>query len=130
MTERHYTDARLLDLWEETRKLPAVPRAAESASLKATGTDGKALEGQSRPTLPAAPTRARVGGNPVALPVALSSGRRGVNVASSGRMAGSVTNATQGENTGKKPRFSHEIALRAVGLEPTTAGLKGRCSTD
>ncbi|KAB2939553.1 MAG: hypothetical protein KJ057_09075 [Phycisphaerae bacterium] len=43
VTERNDIDARLLDLWAEVAKLPAIPAAGRgAASAKATGTDGKA----------------------------------------------------------------------------------------
>ncbi len=111
VTERNYTDARLLDLWAEIRKLPAIPQATQAASLKATGTDptptGRVLNSPRQPTS----TRVRARGNPVALPVALLTGRQGVNAALGGMTGGSVTEVLRRENTGKTSVFSPENVL-------------------
>lgn len=114
VTERHYTDARLLDLWSEIRKLPAIPRAAESVSLKAAGTDGK-LSDSDRGAggrvfkSPAGRTPPRARENPVALPVVLSSGISGGNGASRDSMADSGTLVAQRKNSGENHEFSPEI---------------------
>ncbi len=142
VTERHYTDARLLDLWAEIRKLPAIPRASEPASLKATGTDGKAfgMNGQPSggtvsPPRQTAPPRVRGAdrlkpdAERVALPVALHNGIRGVNVAFAGMTGESATMMTQAENTGKNPCFSAENELGATGFEPASSWSQTRRSS-
>ena len=137
VTERNYTDARLLDLWAEIRKLPAIPTASEPQALRATGTHGKASDAAGNPRN--APTLPRVraqrakgwikpGTKRVALPVALHTGIRGVNVASVGIIGGSATTVTPCENAGKNSGFSAENASRREGLEPPTVGLEIRCS--
>ena len=119
VTERHYTDARLLDLWAEIRKLPPIPTAgAEAASVKATGTHGKA----------SAPPRVRAQGGKgwikpgtgrVALPVALHNGRRGVNVAFDGTVGKSATSMTPSENPEKTSDFrgKNDLGCKDSNLE-------------
>ncbi|GMU37715.1 MAG: hypothetical protein AMXMBFR22_19060 [Phycisphaerae bacterium] len=129
VTERHYTDARLLDLWAEIRKLPPIPKAGtEAASVKATGTHGKA----------SAPPRVRAQGakgwikpgtERVALPVALHNGIQGRGAAFIGTVGKSVTSMTPSENTGKNPCFSAENELGATGFEPASSWSQTRRSS-
>ncbi len=135
VTERHYTDARLLDLWAEVRKLPAVPCAAELASLEATGTHGKPinanLKSKCKFDSPVTQTVARTRPGeecPVVLPVALYNGRQGVKTAFSGSVDDSGTFVDMSENAGKTSRFSPGNALEPTGIEPATSWLQTRRS--
>lgn len=124
VTDRHYTDFRLMDLWAEIGKLPPIRTGAASTSVRATGTDDAGCES---------------GRGVVARPVALTPVRQGVKLSATGRMERSEYHAVAsakplqtGVSCPQRAVRGRSSVGRASGLQPEGRGFESlrlhRCS--
>ncbi len=121
LTMNTYTDPKLLDVAGALNVLPDLPLddSPRSDRQRATGTDGKPGLLQVSESLV-----------PVLVP---NAGNRCTPAANPGKMAaGSVLtpSAVSAFADESRNEVTSGVTLRALGLEPRTYGLKGRCSTD
>ncbi len=113
VTDRHYLDFGVVDLWGEIRKLPPIRLPAEAEAVRATGTDGQ----------PAAPPQ-----ESVAYPVALRTGPERPGVAGSDRETPTECYTKDHVSTYENRDFSASEALEPTGFEPATSWLQTRRS--
>ena len=115
LTMNTYTDPKLLDRAGAMEVLPDLPLDPETDWQRAIGTDGN-TETAARKF---APLFALTDGNPCNSPAI-------ADKTTDGRAAtGSVISGT---GVKSYDRLSNRDTLRALGLEPRTYGLKGRCT--